>query len=249
MERFAAIAMLITLVVTLVVGGRLLLVARRTRMLPELLLGISLVASGVGQGFGQLGQRVIWTTPGAFATTMSALTFGFVVLGSMALFVVVWRIYHPGRTYGAWVCCLALPLLGLSFGMRVATGDFATNDLISPGMLLHQALRIALFSWASVEALHYQAKLRRRLVLGLADPVAMNQITMWGLSSIGMVGLDGIITWNLFVMGRPALSHPTSTALILFLALAVSLCTWLAFFPPQALRARLVARAQATTSG
>jgi len=236
LERFASIAMLITLVVTLVVGGRLLAMARRTRKLPELLFGIGFVGGGVGQGLGQLGQRVLWTTPGSFATAMSTAMFGFVVLGSSALFLVVWRIYRPGWTFGAGICCAALPLLGLCYGMRITSGDFATNDPVSAGMMLHQSLRGLLFTWASIEAIRYHGLLRKRLVLGLADPVATNQILMWGVASVFMVALNGIISWNLFAVGRTPLADPTSTALILVATMIVSGSMWCAFFPPQALR-------------
>lgn len=238
--------MLVTLGVTLVVGGRLLAVARRTRELPELLFGIGFVSGGIGQGFAQLGQRVIWTEPGAFATGMNTLLFGFLLLGTAALYVVIWRVYRPGwTTAGAIFTLAAMPLLCLSYGLRIAGGDFTGQVAASPGVAVHQALRGFLFGWAAIESLRYHALLRKRRAIGLADPVVTNQILLWGVAAGGMVGLNALVTINLFVLGRSPLADPVSTSLLLVVLAVVSVSMWCAFFPPQALRRRLMARAAA----
>jgi hypothetical protein len=58
MQGFAAANLLLLTVVTFVVGVRLLLVARRTCRLPELLFGVAFVSGSLGTAGGQLGQRL-----------------------------------------------------------------------------------------------------------------------------------------------------------------------------------------------
>jgi hypothetical protein len=56
---FAAYSVVVMLLVTAVVGGRLLLAARQTRQLPELLFGLGFIGAGVGLCIDQLGTNFV----------------------------------------------------------------------------------------------------------------------------------------------------------------------------------------------
>ena len=184
MQAIAILSMVFTAAVTLTVGVRLLLVARRTRGLPEVLFGFTFLSTALGQAFGEIGMRVLWSTPGPLATTMNALTFALLTLGTAALGLVVWRVFRPGKGWGAALCAAGCGLILMAYAVRLWDGDFVDRNGQTRGYLLHITARGILIAWTATEAIHYWSLLRRRLALGLADPVATNQILLWGISGI-----------------------------------------------------------------
>jgi len=212
MRSLVVLSMLITTVVTLTVGVRLLLAARRTRQIPELLYGTAFVATAVGQVFPQIGQRLLWSDPGVLATTLNTLFFGIFV--SLA-----------------------------AYGLRIVDGDFAVSVAPSRGLLAHYAIRILLLGWVCFEAFRWHALLRRRLKLGLADPVATNQILLWGISGVAAVVPALVIVLSLFVLHVHPLEWWPALSAIMLSVFVVSGGMWCAFFPPAWLRTSLEQRA------
>jgi hypothetical protein len=175
MQASAALSMLITAVVTFAVGVRLLLVARRTRMLPELAFGLGFLTGSLGSASAQLGQRLLWNQPGPLATAMNTGCFALLVFGNAMIYLAIWRIYRPDRTWAALLFATGSGVAVLAYGLRIASGDFATGTLESPGMLIFSINRVVLFLWASFEALRYHALLHQH---PLDHPVSTALITM-----------------------------------------------------------------------
>jgi len=236
MQGFAALGMAIVAVVTFAVGVRLLLLARRTRQLPELAFGIGFVCGALGSAAGQLGQRLLWNEPGPLATVMGTACFGMLVFSTVMIFVAVWRIFRPDVAWAKLACALGCVVTFVSFGIRIADGDLLTGQLETRGLLVYMITRSLLFIWTSAEAFRYYAMLRRRLALGLADPVATNQILLWGVASMAMLGTLGIVITSLFLLHRHPFDLPAATALITMLCLILPVSMWCSFFPPAALR-------------
>jgi hypothetical protein len=242
MQSLAGISMLITMIVTVTVGVRLLLVARRTRMLPELLFAITFISSGLGQAFGQLGMRVIWNDPGDLATFLNTLCFGAVVIGNLALWQATWRIYHSGDSIGRWICGLGSAVVIVGYGVRIFDGDFVTATPGSRGFLIHIVARAVLLTWTSYESIRYWRLLQKRLALGLADPIATNQILLWGYSAMATLATTLLIGGSIFALGRHPLEIPSVVLMLTGAVLVISSCMWCAFFPPAWLRERIEAR-------
>jgi len=236
MQAFAALSMLIALIITLAMGVRLLLVARRTRGLPELLFGISFLTGGLGQAFGQIGHRLIWNTPGPFATTMNTVLFGLVVVATTSLYAAIWRVFLADSTRGKVVFALGSGLAILGFAMRIHSGDFATMKVDSDGNLLFTVTRVALFIWGALEAFHQSSMLTKRAKLGLADAVAANQIWLWGIAAVFSIGLTTVIGHSTIVLHRSPLEDPFGTALVMLCVFGSAGAMWCAFFPPKRLR-------------
>jgi hypothetical protein len=79
---------------------------------------------------------------------------------------------------------------------------------------------------------------RRRLALGLSDPVASNRLLMWGVFGISTTLLCGVL------LAVQLSGHPTATSVLAQLGqalfgLASSCAVTLAFFPPRAYLARV----------
>ena len=101
----------------------------------------------------------------------------------------------PARLVGAraWVfaadrCSTASPSASSS-----ATTGFAEPLRLGPGGTLTSALCTANLLWGAVESLRYYALMRRRLRLGLADPLVTNRFLLWGLG-IGAAGVGSLIS-------------------------------------------------------
>jgi hypothetical protein len=236
MQTFGMLGMAVVAVVTFAVGTRLLLLARRTRQLPELAFGSGFLCGAVGSAAGQLGQRLLWSEPGPLASVMNTACFGLMIFGTVMIFVAVWRIFRPDFAWAKLACALGSVVTLVAFGIRIADGDLVMGQIETRGLLLYMIARVALFVWISAEALRYHAMLRRRLALGLADPVATNQILLWGVAGMAMLGTQGTITTSIFLLHRHPFDLPAATALITLLCLLLSVSMWCAFFPPAALR-------------
>ncbi|MBW2229632.1 MAG: hypothetical protein JRG92_01615 [Deltaproteobacteria bacterium] len=243
MRSLVVLSMLITTVVTLTVGVRLLLAARRTRQIPELLYGTAFVATAVGQVFPQIGQRLLWSDPGVLATTLNTLFFGIFVLGSLALWNVTSKVFRPGDEWAKWLCWMGCLATLAAYGLRIVDGDFAVSVAPSRGLLAHYAIRILLLGWVCFEAFRWHALLRRRLKLGLADPVATNQILLWGISGVAAVVPALVIVLSLFVLHVHPLEWWPALSAIMLSVFVVSGGMWCAFFPPAWLRTSLEQRA------
>ncbi len=245
MQAFAALSMLGITIVTLVVGVRLVLTWRRTRGLPELLFGIAFVGGGVGMAGIQLGQRMLWggTT---WAAPMNTFLYAFQIAGTVALYTVNWRLWRRGARWAQALCAAGCTLALVVYGIRIVDGDFASNNVHTRGVALFQVIRFGVMAWACAEAFAHYAQLRRRLRLGLADPVATNQILLWGVAGTATASTTLIISWCLFGLGAHPLDVPVALVALTVLAFLLSASMWCAFFPPTALRRRLEAHAAAT---
>ncbi len=183
-------------VVALVVGVRVLLLARRTRELPELLMGIGVL--GIGPvGFGlMVFARQFETTRPAVYTAMLAVALFAVSCGAFAKFVFNWRVYHPDSQVARAIALLAG--IGL-FGSLVYAGlyhGFQAPDPLEPSSLFRSSLQIGCLLWGATESFAYWTKMRLRVRLGLADPVVSNRFLMWAIgafaagwgTAVGLVG-------------------------------------------------------------
>lgn len=238
MQGFAAISMLVALVVSVAIGARLLWVARRTRALPELLFGIAFLAGGLGQAFGQLGHRLIWNTPGPLATALNTGLFALVVIATLALYGAIWRVFGAESKRGIGMFVIGTSATVIGYALRIHTGDFATMKVDSDGNLIFSLARISLFGWAAVEAFHQSRMLTKRARLGLANPLVANQIWLWGVAALFSLGLTIIIGHNTMTLHRSPLEDPLSTAALMVCVLASTAAMWCAFFPPASLRQR-----------
>ena len=128
-----------------------------------------------------------------------------------------------------------------------ASGDFATHEMGSSGMALYFACRAFAFLWTTIEAFLYHAQLRRRLSLGLADPLVAGQILLWGISGASAVGLTAVISISIFALRSHPFEIPGVMALVTVFALTTGASMYGAFFPPAFMRRRMASGA--TTPG
>ena len=121
-----------------------------------------------------------------------------------------------------------------------------------PSVIAANVVRGLAFPWACFESLRYWLRMRRRLALGLADPVVTNRFALWSLWT-GVLAALPIVVLAARAAAYGAVGDERAEVLravlpivrltILMGVTTAFVCIWLSFFPPRAWVARLRAKA------
>lgn len=240
MQLFLGIALLTFVLATSVVGVRLLALARRSRQLPELLIGSGFALVGLvgyplamASGFGR----------GTVAEIQLGLWFAGILLmnaGLSCLWVFTARVFRPERA-----SALALAALLTAIGLASAFGSLAALRSAPPDALsfrvaplwsaLGQLSSAGGFAWIGIESWLQLAMARRRQTLGLADAVVANRFLLWVVFSASTLGMN-VANSGALVAGVSSVENVPVQAAMALLGLSASACMYLAFLPPAAYR-------------
>jgi len=244
LESFVWVGFAAFFVASLTAGLRLVMLSRRTRRLPELLIGIGVLGIGpVGFGLTTIAQLNRADNP-ELSRWILALALLAICMGAFAKYVFNWQVYHPRQRPVRWIVWTAGLLLASCYATEFFTSGFRIQDFESPSNLGRSALLIGCLLWGSAEAFVYWRKMRRRLRLGLADPIVTNRFFLWGLGA-GAAGLGSTIgTIAQLVTGLPPLETPLVTLSSSLHGLTAAVAMWLAFMPNQAYLRFIEARAR-----
>jgi len=219
---------------SLVIGVRLLLLARQTGKLPEFLIGIGVL--GIGP-FGY-GLSMLAFVLASHSLTLSATLMGSALLatsiGAISQYLFVWTVFRGDATWARAVIWMAITLLLVGY-----VGDLVENGLVNrqnsgTWFWLGAVMRMSGLGWSALESLRYHRIMRRRMRLGLADPVVTESFRLWGL------GTGAAFSGSLLALGTRALTgHGAAEFLILnlvvsLLGLVAAIAMWLAFLPTPA---------------
>lgn len=236
LDALAGIATLAFIASGFAVGLRLLALARRTRGVPETTLGLGLfLIVGVGFPVALAGRAIVEPAPEA-ARLLLSLAPLLLNAGWIGVWVFTWRVFRAGSRAARTATGLAIVALIALAGASATRNFFVPADRIAgpsiPGTAT-QLLALGVYVWTTVEALRQHAMQRRRLVLGLGDPVVANRFLLWALVGIfSFASLVGTTVANILGVdanGVPALRLALSAA-----GLACAATLYLAFRPPAA---------------
>ena len=243
-----AVGFLAFFIVSLVVGVRLLLLWKRTRMLPELLIGLGVLGIGpVGFG-GMIAGMAVSKTNTALGGTLFMFGFVAIAVGVLSKWIFNWRVYHPNsRALGGVVVLVGVILVAQFFYYALGPG-FIEVGAHSPVASSRSLLQITCLLWGSVEALRFWRRMLRRSSLGLASPEVTNRFFLWGLgaASAGLGTAIGTVAG--IVTGLGALEIPWVLASSSAHGFVAAIAMWLAFVPP-AWYLRWISGASAKTAG
>jgi hypothetical protein len=241
---FSGIATLAFVVVSAGVGVRLLWLARRTRAVPELALGVAFFAVGaIGYPIGLL--AILPGTPELPARALFALANLATGLGSAAVFVFTRSVFRPdSRWAGALVVAASAVLavqvaFGVARALTASPASFAEADF---GFSVRQAVTALSYGWTALEALRYRALLVRRLALGLADVVVVNRFLLWAIAGGGAFFGSSVMS-TVSLTGATPWEDPVALLAVGLGGFVAAICTGLAFLPPRAYRVWLEGRA------
>jgi len=243
MLQILGIGVLVMIVADGVVGARLLLLARRTRQLPEFCFGISFLFLGViGYPLSIAARKAAMAGTPVPELLPSAL---FIQdLASLAMFIATWQTFRPKERWPRHVMWAGVAVFVAStFGDSVMAGTWQFRD----GGVWYELgfwARAGSFIWAAVEAGRYYGTMRRRMKLGLADPVVTDRFRLWTISSCAIAA-----AFLIFYLGRLwAENVATSVPVLMTTSIAgliAGITVWLAFVPPDSYVKRVRARAEA----
>ena len=245
-----AVAGSIYLLTVSVVGCRLLLLACRSRALPELLLGSALILGGTFAGpleaAGIAGRAELGPELSGRLLLFGKIL-GFATLACQLGFI--WRVFRPRERWAAGLvgALLVFPLAGL-WGLAAA-GAFATAEIPVLWFWVDLTGRLGASCWLSFEGAHYYGMMKRRLRLGLGDPLVANRFLLWAWSGVASIVLLLTSVPPIFL---DADTHRTLLGVDLFVfsaaGIGVSTLYLLIFLPPAAYRRRLLSAAEASES-
>jgi len=236
MQALSGIAFLLLVSCAWTVGVRMLLLARRTRALPEASLGLMLLClMGIGYPLA-IGAQAEAFLGLAGARFCQGLSNAFIDIGFAMLFVFTSRVFRAESRWAGALCVVACGTLVVHWG----AAQSAIAELDSMAGAVEATRRVALLSlgtgivgtvWTAFEAIHYHGLIRRRVAIGLADPVVCNRFLLWG--AMGATMTFGALANVYFLETRiDVVSDPRALAVTSVVGIAQAALLYLGFSPP-----------------
>jgi hypothetical protein len=231
-------------VVSLTVGVRLVALWWRDRELPQLLIGLGVLGIGpIGFGCQTLGQ-ILYADYDVAARAVFATGLFAASGGAFAKYIFNYTVYHPGSRAVRGLAYVAGVGLLVTCLWAWASNGFARVQEIDTSYFIRSVLQVSCLLWGSVEALRYWLMMRRRVRLGLADPVVTNRFFMWGVGA-GAAGVGTVVGIAApMLIGRPPLEIPWVTLSSSMHGLLAAVALSLAFLPTPAYKRFLLERAE-----
>jgi len=241
--KWLALGVLIQIMADAVVGSRLLMLAMRTRRLPEACLGVSTLLLGVfGYPLAIAARRGLGGSPEADGALL-ALGLALQNLACLALWVATWQVFRPRDRGAAALVAVAAALLLVSVPGQAWGSGFAGARSEGLYYWLGFTGRALAFVWSAGEALRFWRMLRRRRSLGLADPVVTDRFRLWAIFCTAVA-----LGFAVFALAKLMGVNPGESIGVLAATSAVGLVSgvslWLAFVPPRAYLRRVRGRAE-----
>jgi len=251
MQILAGIGTFTLILVGGAVGLRLLLLARRTRQLPEFLIGGALFGfAGIAQPMNLLA--------GAFAKQENRSA----TLACIGLSLLAAHLTHAGmaafnrlvfRREEAWALVAASTLSAASFAsvayvvyiVVVEMGPAAMQQRIAARMACFAGLGFFLIGWTGVESFRYYGLMRKRMTLGLADPVLTNRFFVWGLGC-STTAVSSFVVAILAYQGANLAEDPVVLLVVAGSGIITSIGWYLSFLAPASYQRWVRARSEAT---
>jgi hypothetical protein len=169
-------------------------------------------------------------------------------LGMLGLCLFVRKVFHPEGVGGALgvLGCGATMAAALAWDWPAQPEVAHYDDTLPSAMAVQLSLALP-FAWSAVETGRHWSRSRRRLALGLVDPLVCHRVALWCLATVAFVGICGfaVAAGGLRAAGLEG-GAALATAIRGILYLCVVGAVWLGLFPPAAYERHVTARARAT---
>jgi hypothetical protein len=245
MQLFLLVSFILVCVGTAVVGARLVTAGLKSRKAPELAYGSSLLLMPIGA----IIRLVVFGVYGGGAEYHD-LIIAAGVSRLLTLMTLAWGILVIFRPGVLWAQALTLAYwLGGAASLAIVVAYPGAFEQAGPIYQLGDALAGAVAAWGAAESFSYFGKMKKRLALGLSDPVTTARFQLWGVAFAFASAAGMIVAIATIVLGAPITTAPSLLAIVQVCLLVTTACTWFAFYPPAWLRARLRERDPITSTG
>lgn len=157
---------------------RLLNQARRTRQMPEWCAAFYFVGAGIGLPLRLYGSSIANTNP-ELASMVNTVGHIFFAAGAISMTVFTWRVFHPGRGPARAFGLATIAAIFSTTLYTLALGYESTER--SSAMIATNFARLIPTYWAFYESFRYWGAMRRRVKMGLADPIVANRFLLWAI--------------------------------------------------------------------
>jgi hypothetical protein len=258
LEAIAGVVTLALLGLSAAVGVRLVRRGRGDGGRPLLFLGLyfllySALATGLSVATYMGWSSVELVLPDLVARSLNAGFFLTSTLGLSFLLLFTQRTFRPHSPAARTTVWGGALLMGVAAAALGASEGFEVRVLPGPAYWVHFAARIACWVWVAWESFAFYAIQRRRLAIGLADPVVTNRFLLWGVwatvlsllafadpvARLWYFHLAGTTTQWIPEIGRPIIEATVPIACGLNVAAVVLMV--LTFFPTAGYRRWLAA--------
>ncbi len=229
MEGHAYIGELLAGIVYLSVSVRLLRLAQRTGEAPERLLGATFLFMGVSAAF------YVLPVFSAFESLWTPLNFAarVIYLPSAVMIALFTRlVFRPGKRWGAWLVWGTAILLVSGVGGSAWGGDWEGFSISNRWFWLEWVGFTLPFGWAGSETFAQYGRARRRVRMGLCDPLVCNRYLLWALFGTLQVCLCLVLIPQYSEFETTNQFTATWDAIYGTIEIASLVMIWLVFFPP-----------------
>jgi hypothetical protein len=236
LELFALLTVVLGSGVGVAMGWRILRRARGSRGAPERWMGLALLwicAGGypmllVGQLVGHELARFAFVSLGVFS-------------GHVGMACILWFTYRVFRADVGWLrvavygafAALAVTCAGsiaVYFEAR-SSAEAMLRESEAWGHALNFVSSVG-FAWTAFESIRHFGLARRRVRLGLADPLVASRMLLWGLFGAGSLCIN-LVGLAATLRGVDPAGDAFTVAASSALSLVVTVALWLAFLPPE----------------
>jgi len=234
-----------------VIGIRLLLLSRRTGQAAERNLGLGLGLTG-GLGYGPMvlsfvAQNAIRMQGGEPPAFLALLVWAGWILHNIGFTFMLFFIRGVFRPEAGWAkAMVAIASVWLWVGWAIYAYQGGLRDgLPTSGYWIAFAMIGGYPIWGIVESFRYWRLMKRRLELGLADPIVTNRFLLWFLATLCGMGSIWVVNIPSLAGGTSNVSEVTALTVTCLMGTAILGLTtisfyWLTFFPPSWYRKMLV---------
>ncbi len=251
-QILAALGNLLFVGAVVTIAIRLLLLWRRTRQAPELLISSGFIVLAL-VGFPLMLASGL-DRPSSDEVNLPMLATG---LAGIAVSVVLihaftWRVFRRGEIWAALFVAAngtAAATVAVLFVRAIASAPSGTSPLEvhTPYSLAIRMLFEIWYAWVAVESLLEWSRARRRMMLGLTSPVLVNRFLLWG--SMGVVlALNGGVAMLLEARGLSPMKDALPAIWLGLNGAVAGTLMFLTFVPPKAYTAWILRRHTAPTS-
>lgn len=226
---------------SLVIGARLLRLFASNRKLPELLMAACLLCEGFVYNTLQWLTNIPSFPPDRYAAAYDAFAKPWIILSALSVAVFAWKVFHPqSRLAALFVALLALPMV-VWVGWGVFPAQTGT-PAASPIYLGRTGAMFLSYLWAATATFVHYRNYRRQRKVGLeVDPLQVNRSFFLGVAFSAFAAF-WIVSLLAVALGQYDVTVPR-TGLLASTGVIKVIGLWLAFLPPQALQKWLEGRA------
>jgi len=228
-EENATIGELIASLVYLVAGVRLIRLSCRSQERPERILGASLLLMGLGSLLYSIAELIdlesLWVPLNFSGRLVYVVAFVLVAVFTR-------RVFRSEQRWGHGIVCATVLLFASGVGGAAASGDWVGFTPSSGWYWLEWVGYGVPVTWTAIEAMREHLQARRRVRVGLCEPLVCNRMLLWAVfgalqMASNLVSLGQYAAYEhegVFTAGWDALYSAVSISALLMM--------WVAFFPP-----------------